>query len=155
MSNLEWFRHQWRSVSLGGVMMLLAALGGWATIADYDGEADQASAAIAQAAFEEATGVRIVSVAVTAGGGMLDLRYRVLDPDKAIVVHDKGNPPAIIHEATSQSINKPFMHHSKGRDLHAAVTYYELLLNVGEVVKPGDAVTVVIGDARLAHVVAR
>lgn len=153
MSKFEWFRHQWRSMSLGGVLALLAALGGWALVADHGGRTSPAAIEAMKAAFEETTGVQIVGVAVTAGGGMLDLRYRVLDPDKAVVIHDKDNPPTIIHEATKHSINKPFMHHSKGRDLHAAVTYYELLLNLGEVVKAGDAVTIVVGDAHLAHVI--
>ncbi len=141
-------------MSLGGGLALFAMLGGWAIIADRDDRGtDPRAAAIAQAAFEEVTGVQILRVAITAGGGILDLRYRVLDPDKAIVVHDKDNPPAIIHEASNRTANRPFMHHKKARDMHLAVTYYELLLNPGEIVKPGDPVTVVLGGAKLEHVI--
>jgi len=154
MSDFESIRHHRRRAAIVCAIALLAAFGSWEMVANRVGTTGSDTAA-AQAAFEEATGVRIVGVTVTAGGGMLDLRYRVLDPDKAIVVHDKDNPPTIVHEATNYSINKPFMHHSKGRDLHAAITYYELLLNQGEVVKPGDAVTIVIGDTRLAHIIAQ
>jgi hypothetical protein len=147
-------RRAWRKISLGTALALLGALASWAIVAERgDGGTDLKVVASAQAAFTEATGVQILRVATTAGGGILDLRYRVLDPDKAVVVHDKERPPQIIHEATRQIANRPFMHHSKGRDLHAAVTYYELLLNPNEVMRPGDAVTVVIGGAKLEHVI--
>jgi hypothetical protein len=108
---------------------------------------------LSTAAFEEVTGVEIVQVAVSGGGGILDLRYRVLDPDKATLVHDPDNPPRLIHETTGQVASRPWMQHSRGKELHAAVTYFELLYNPGGVVKRGDAVTVAIGEARLAHVV--
>lgn len=107
----------------------------------------------ASAGFTEATGVEIVRVAVTAGGGMLDLRYRVLNPDKAAVVHDADHPPAVIHEPTGTSVDRPWMPHHGSKAMHMAVIYYELLINPGGVVKRGDAVTVAIGGARLPHVI--
>lgn len=115
-------------------------------------EHSQPSAA-SQSAFEESTGIELVRIAVSAGGGMLDLRYRIVDPDKAAVVHDKKRPPAIIDEATGQSASQPWMPHHGGGDPKFAVTYYELIYNPGGGIKRGDRVTLVIGDTRLTHVV--
>jgi hypothetical protein len=36
--------------------------------------------------------------------------------------------------------------------MHTAVTYHQLLVNSGGVVKKGSAVTLIIGDARLENV---
>ena len=144
----------WRGLALAAGCMLLVALAGWMIVAQYpDGDVGPEAAARSKAAFEEATGVRLLWVAVTAGGGMIDLRYRVIDPDKALIVHDQKRPPRIIHEASGRALSRPWMDHSHKRKQHAAVTYYRLLTNSGGMVKRGSLVTVAIGDARLEHVV--
>ncbi|MGH6751512.1 MAG: hypothetical protein ACREFM_09000 [Hypericibacter sp.] len=107
----------------------------------------------ARLAFEEATGVRVVRIAVSAGGGILDLRYLVLDPDKAVVVHDQTKPPTIIREPTGESASRPWMPHHGATKHRAGSTYYELIANPGGVVKRGDRVTLAIGDASLRHIV--
>jgi hypothetical protein len=103
-------------------------------------------------AFQDETGVEVVRVTLAAGGGMLDLRYRVLNPDKAVLVHDPKQPPRIILERTGLIVDRPWMAHHGAGEMHMAATYYELLINPGGIVKRGDAVTVAIGSARLAHV---
>ena len=141
---------------LAGIALLLVMLALWIIASPYltgVSRWGQNSREASQAAFEEKTGVRVVRVAVTAGGGMIDLRYQVIDPDKALIVHDKENPPAIVDEATGQAINRPWMDHSRVRELHAAVTYPLLLMNAGGVIKRGSTVTVVMGEARLENVV--
>lgn len=107
----------------------------------------------ARLAFEEATGIRVVRIAVSAGGGILDLRYLVLDPDKAVVVHDKAKPPTITREPTGESTNRPWMPHHGATKHRAGAIYYELIVNPGGVVKRGDRVTLSIGEASLRHIV--
>ncbi|MFN8456766.1 MAG: hypothetical protein U0401_19220 [Anaerolineae bacterium] len=149
------YRDLWGLVSAVGAITVAAGLILW--LLSSSTGINWGSSAVplesAQAVFTEATGVRLVRVAVTAGGGMLDLRYQVIDPDKAAVVHDQKNPPTIVDEFTGQTASRPWMHHSSGRELHAAVTYNELLLNPGGVIKPGSAITVIIGGTRLEHVI--
>jgi hypothetical protein len=105
-----------------------------------------------QTAFTEETGLRIVRVYSTAGGGMIDVRYQVVDPDKAILIHDLENPPALVNETTGQMINRPYHDHSSQTELHTGVTYNELLINQGGVIKPGDLVTLSVGAVRLEHI---
>jgi len=107
---------------------------------------------VSQAAFAQETGIKIMGVAVTAGGGMIDLRYQVVDPDKAVVVHDDENPPGLLIEATGQLINTPYHEHSIF-ETHTAVTYHELIMNPAGVLKPGTVVSVRVGEAQLEHVV--
>lgn len=106
-----------------------------------------------QTTFSAETGVRLVRVALTAGGGMLDLRYQTVDPDKAIVVHDDDNPPTLVDEATGQAVSIPWMDHSSAREMKAAITSSQLLMNPGGVLHRGSLITVIIGDSRLEHVV--
>lgn len=109
--------------------------------------------AMAQHAFTEITGVRLVRVAISSGGGMLDLRYRVVDADKAVVVHDSENPPTIIDESSGVIIDTPWMDHTSGRPMHNGVTYYTLLMNREGKIQQGSLVTVILGNTRLEHVI--
>jgi len=116
-------------------------------------EEKQEPAIISQAAFEEATGVHIVRVVLTAGGGMIDLRYQVIDPDKALIIHEGENPPAIMDEATGKIFDTPWMNHSHSGEYQAGVTYYAVLMNSGGVLTKGSKVTVILGGVRLEHTV--
>lgn len=114
---------------------------------------EQQQVMISQAAFEEATGVHIVRVALTAMDGMIDLRYQVIDPDKAVIIHEAANPPAIMDEATGTILDTPWMNHAHGGDFQAGVSYYMLLMNSGSVLTRGSKVTIILGGVRLEHVI--
>lgn len=154
----ESFRDLWAVIGLAAGAVLLAGgvlwLFAWSmsSTAELPVPSDP-MVEIAQAAFTDVTGVRILRVFATAGGGMIDVRYQVIDPDKAIIIHDTQNPPQLMNEATGQLIDRPFHDHSSGTQLRAGGAYQEILVNEGGVIKPGDSVTIIIGgNARLEHV---
>ncbi len=134
-------------------LVVLVILAAWMIVSEFASGSGQSAVDMQRTAFEEATGIRILRVALTAGGGMLDLRYQILDPDKAVVVHDEEKPPILVDEATGQAISRPWMDHSHDRDLHHAVSYYELIMNAGGILKRGSKVTIIVGDSRLEHIV--
>ena len=103
----------------------------------------------------ERSGVRVVQVAATGGGGLLDLRFQVVDPDRAAAVHDAETPPALVDERTGGAIAGLFMGHAHLGRLKAGVTYYLVFENPGSLVRRGDRVSVVLGPARLEHVLVR
>jgi len=152
------YRDLWDLVLLGALATVLTAVAIWMLASQYavlpgSGTArDSVAQDTAEANFIEVTGVRVIRVGLASGGGMLDLRYQIVDPDKADVVHDPDNPPMLVDEATGQTVSRPWHDHSHDKDLHFAITYFEILMNPGGVLKPGSMVTVVIGDARLEHV---
>jgi hypothetical protein len=111
---------------------------------------------VSEAGLVSRSGVRIVHVAVTGDGGLLDLRFQVIDPEKAAaVVHDPAASPAIIDEATGVVAKDLFMGHSHGGPLKEAVTYYLIFENPGNLVQRGGLVTVLLGDAQVQHVIVR
>ena len=103
----------------------------------------------------ERSGVRLVRVAVTGGGGLLDLRYQVVDPNKAVAVHESQTPPAIIDERTGLVLNRLLMGHAHHGELKPAVSYYLVFENTGNWVRRGSKVTVLLGDAQVEHVVVK
>ena len=101
------------------------------------------------------SGVRITRVAVTGGGGLLDLRFRVLDPDKAHVLHGPATPPAVVDERSGLILDRLLMGHAHGDAFRAATTYYLIFENTGNWVHRGSKVAVLLGDAEVDHVVVR
>ena len=128
-----------------------AGLAAWMLVARPSGTT-AAEQAAEQAVFVEKTGVRPVHVAVTGGGGLIDLRYQVVDAEKATAAHDPKRPPSLIDEASGKPINQTWMGHSHTRAFHAGTSYFELLINSRGRLEHGSRVTLVMGDARLEHV---
>jgi hypothetical protein len=152
-----------------GLVVGLAALGFWLTTvvrgnpaAAAATSAPEAATAVASLALDrpivteeglvEKSGVRIVYVAVTGGGGLIDLRYQVVDPDKANAVHDANNPPTLVDEATGLVVNQLLMGHLHTRTFTAGQTYYLIFENPGNIVQSGNKVSVLLGDAEVDHV---
>jgi hypothetical protein len=141
-----------------GIAVALALAALWLTRSSSGAQPEAASEpppVLSIAAFEETTGVRVTQVAVTGGGGLVDLRFQVLDPDKAGAVHSPETPPMLIHEPTGFQVSHLVMNHSHKGPFKAGVTYYLIFYNSGDVVLRGDTVTVQLGEARLAHVPVR
>jgi hypothetical protein len=103
--------------------------------------------------FQEQTGIRVIRVALTGGGGLVDLRYQVIDAEKAAVVHLE--PPVLVDEDSGATIDTLFMGHSHGGDPKAGYSYPLLFVNEGGLLQAGGAVSVVVGDWRLEHVILR
>jgi hypothetical protein len=110
---------------------------------------------VSPAGLADRSGVRVVRVAATGGGGLLDLRYQVIDAGSAEAVHEAGTPPALVDEKSGLVISRLLMGHMHHGRQKAGVTYYLIFVNSGNVVRAGDRVAVVLGAARLQHVLVR
>jgi hypothetical protein len=138
-----------RALALAAAVVF-AGLAAWILVARPSGPTP-AQLAAERARFVEKTGVRPVHVALTGGGGLIDLRYQVVDVDKALTAHDPARPPSLVDEASDSRIDQPWMGHAHARGFHAGTSYFELLINAGGRLERGDRVTLVMGDARLGH----
>ena len=147
------YRDLWELVLLVAVAAALIGLAVWMAFSQFIPTLrNWSSRNTDYATFTQETGIRIVGVGLTAGGGIIDLRYQAIDPDKAVIVHDDENPPSFVVEATGQIVNTPYHEHSDF-DAHTAVTYHELIMNPGGVLKRGSEISVLIGESRLEHVI--
>jgi hypothetical protein len=97
-------------------------------------------------------GIRVTSVAVTGGGGLLDVRFQVLDPELAGALHDARTPPAVVQERTGLFIDQLLMGHAHSGPFRQAESYYLLFLNSGRWVHRGDEVSLLLGGVQVHHV---
>jgi hypothetical protein len=103
-------------------------------------------------------GVQIAALRISAGGNVIDFRYRVTDSDKASLLGDRKLKPTLIDKATGATLHVPSAPktgplRSTGQKLAAGRTYTALFANAGKVVKPGSKVTIVIGEFRAEDMV--
>jgi hypothetical protein len=96
--------------------------------------------------------VKITQVAVTGDGGLVDLRFKVLDPDRANSLHDATTPPAVVDEESGLVVQELLMNHSHSGPYKAGVTYYLVFNNSLNWVHRGSRVTVLLGNAQVEHV---
>ena len=103
---------------------------------------------------EEKYGVRFTFVAVTAAGGMVELRYRVIDEGKAANFgHYTETAPMVIAEDTGEVVDVTIMGLHNHR-VEPGRTYYVLYRNTGGAIESHRPVTIALGDLKLEHVVA-
>jgi len=102
-----------------------------------------------------ASGVKITQLAITGDGGLVDLRYQIVDPDAANVLHDKNTPPGLVDEESGLLVNELFMEHAHKGPFHVGETYYLVFNNPGNLVQRGHKITVLLGNAQVEHVVVR
>ncbi len=107
---------------------------------------------ISAAGLVDRVGVHITHVAISGGGGLIDLRYEVIDPDKAAAVHDEATPPVIVDDTSGVVVDQLLMGHAHSGTFKAGQTYYLIFENPGNLVQTGSTVSVLLGNAEVEHV---
>jgi hypothetical protein len=140
------------------VLMSLAGVG-FAAAAQSD--ADKAapapaasSAAPASAVWvSEAFGVEVQGARLSASGYVIDLRYRVLDVDKARPLLDRKVLPVLIDETTGDRFYIPqppvvgaLRQTSRNHMVAVGKTYFMIFANPDQRIKAGQTLALYIGD---------
>ena len=102
---------------------------------------------------EDMYGVRFLGVDVTSAGGMIQVRYQVLDSAKTEAIHSQEATPTVI-DGHRVKYNLPGMagHTHIGPVKKAGVTDFVLLANARGGVRSGSTVTIMIGSLELHNV---
>jgi len=104
---------------------------------------------ISQSVLEEKYGLRVNLVAVTAAGGLVDLRLKVLDGEKAkLLLADEKNFPTLFLE-NGMILNAPADIKSQKIEFTSGGIIFIIYPNSGNVVKPGSPVTIILGESAL------
>jgi hypothetical protein len=100
-------------------------------------------------------GVEVIGMRLTSAGYMLDFRFRVLDADKALPLFEHRIKPYVVADKSDIKLPVPmapkvgaFRPTNRGKNIKADKTYYMVFANPDSYVKPGEKVSVVIGDFR-------
>ena len=106
-------------------------------------------------AIEATWGVRVTHVAVTADGGLVEMRFLVLDSDRALaMMQDVSNVPVLRVEANGTLVRSAALMTAK----HAIApgrTGFMLYRNTKGAIQPGTSIAVVFGKLELQHVLAQ
>lgn len=99
-------------------------------------------------------GIQPVAIRLTAAGNMVDFRYRVIDPKKALPAFDRKVKTYLIAQATGDSLEVPAdtslgALRSSSREPSAGKEYFIFFMNTGRLLQRGSKVTVVIGDYKI------
>ncbi len=146
-------RRPWLA-AIAGVLILpllvAAALTYTAGASASRSDADVAAARVVSVAdMESRYGIKVNLVAVTAAGGLVDLRFTVVDKDKALnVLHGATSMPELLVEPSGKVIRAPTGMRHKVTILDGG-SYFILYSNPGGAIQAGTHVSVVIGDVRL------
>ena len=148
-------RPRWQVIT-AALILLLGMVGTVWWALDRPDDIRAGSTAVDAQGMAARYGIDVNLLAVTAAGGMIQLRYQVVDPDKADrVVHEPSLAPVLIIEETGETIimNSPPHHH--GSEMELGGTYFFLMANANNAIHQGTLVTLLIGDARLEHITAQ
>ena len=121
-----------------------------------DESAEKKEPAQKQENYTEKWGIKIESLRLTANDLMLDLRYRVVDPDKAATIMQRKQKAYAIHESSGKVLSVPVtklgpMRSSAVKPKENRV-YVILFGNGNGLVKKGDTLTLVVGDLKIEHI---
>ncbi|UCC30495.1 MAG: hypothetical protein JSU86_20140 [Phycisphaerales bacterium] len=115
-----------------------------------------AKEASAQPAHE--LGIEPLGLRLSAAGYMLDFRYRVTDPQRALPIVSRATKPYLIDESTGAKLfipNPPKVGplRQTSREPEVDKTYFVLFANPGRFIKEGDSVSVAFGECKLENIV--
>jgi hypothetical protein len=111
---------------------------------------------ISQADLEEQYGLRVRLVAVTAGGGMVDVRLKIIDAEKAkTLLQNPENFPALWIADSDITLVIPDETQSQEIKFEKDRIIFILFPNAHGAVKPGIPVSLVFGNIRSEPIVAK
>lgn len=134
-----------RPLAIAAILLLLAVVG----LSIANNSSPKAPTVIGQQTLAEQYGLGVNLVAVTAAGGLVDLRLRIIDAAKAkALLEDQANFPAlrasnqVVLRAAEDIASQPIEFKDGGN-------IFVLYPNTDNAVKPGDAVTILFGDRQV------
>jgi hypothetical protein len=141
-------RRRWVVLAALVAVVLVTAWGPWRA----HGDVRDGTTVVDRAGLAARHGIDVNLVAVTAAGGLVELRMQITDPDKAnAVIHGAQGRPVLVAEDTGQTLAMAAPPHHK-TPLELGREYFFLLANAHNALRAGSEVTIVVDDVRLEHV---
>jgi hypothetical protein len=108
------------------------------------------------ASMEAKLGIRFTQAAVVADGGLIELRYTVLDTGKATTFQNDVHHPPVLkgYKRSKEALYRTALM-KQGHNLRAGQTYYILYMNNHNSVRSGESLEIDAGGVILANVPVR
>jgi hypothetical protein len=135
------------------VALATGALLAGSVLMDNASEAATSKTKVPQSRQMEAkTGIRVLSAHAVGDGGIVDVRYQVLDPLKASIVEGDPTKTPALKDVRNGAVLTDTAAMRHGHAQRPAGTYFLLYFNKGGVVKSGDFINVSIAGLTLNNV---
>ncbi len=139
------------AVMISAIVCIGALPAGQSTIAENQSQTDP---------ILDKWGIKVLGITNSAAGYMLDFRYRVLDAEKAAPLMQRQAKPYVLDEASGARFqvmrgSKVGSMRQTGGKPEAGRNYTIIFVNPGRHIKPGNKVSVAIGDFRAENLVVR
>lgn len=109
---------------------------------------------IKQDTLRDKWGIVISSVRLTAGGTSLDVRYKILDDQKASGMHKLQGQTYLLDQSTGRNLtSRAQVQPLVTQEMNEGKTYFMMFPNRGRSVRSGDVLTLVIGGTRAENLV--
>lgn len=135
---------------------LLCAALALSACADLHPSPDGSGEPAAATEVENTYGIRIEGLRLSAAGSMLDLRYRVLDPEKASPMLNGKIQPFLVDELRGAKLGVPdtpklgrLRQTSRNNKILTDRTYFIMFGNPGKAVQSGDQVSLLLGAVKI------
>lgn len=107
---------------------------------------------------QKKAGIKIENVRISSAGYMLDVRYRVIDQNKATEFFSKDLKPYIIDQKTNAKLIVPSPPKvgpltQTSNPPREGKIYFILFANPGKLVKTGDKITLVLDDLSIKNLI--
>jgi hypothetical protein len=147
------------AVVVGAVLLGRAQLVGHHASSTVLGPTVQVGAIPTSPQIEQTWGIRVVDVITLADGGLIELRYQVVDPSRGSRIHVGGSETAslpVLRDETRGKVltaKSAMFHFHHGQTAVNGRTYSILYGNSGGVIHVGDLITIRMSDGlQLRHV---
>jgi len=137
----------------GAVMVGLAVIGFLIVRAALQPVVGSGSVMPTSPAIEDKWGIRLTQVGVTGDGGLVEVRFVVLDGDKALEAMQEQNIPVLRVENGGAVVRSAALMTNK-HEIAPGRSSFLLYRNTDGAIKPGTSLTIAFADERLEHVVA-
>lgn len=152
-----------RRASAGALVFIVAVVLGGALLPGRGLAANRAGTPttsawtpLPEAALEAIHGIRVTQIAVTAGGGLVDLRFTVVDPEKARpLLAGHALLPRLVVEGSGVELQAPKHGAMRGIRIQKDAASFLLFPNTRNAVRPGTRVAVAFGDVQVEPLVAK
>ena len=137
------------------VILIISILSINAYMASNTSALPKGTVIVSQSMLEEKYGLHINLVAVTGAGGFVDVRFKIVDGDKAkLLLADKNNFPSLFSK-NGVRLNAPEDTKSQVIKFDDGGNIYIMYPNSGNAVTQGSPVTILFGDTALEPINAK
>ena len=141
---------------LPAILLVVIFLAGFLVLRSQQKTAMVPTPTVSQNELESKYGLRVNLIAVTAAGGLVDVRMKLVDAEKAkLLLSDKNNFPSLWIEDKQVSIALSDEVISQEITFENDASLYLMFPNAGNAVQIGTAVTIRFGEISLEPITAK